>query len=104
MPSSIVTGNGNLLVAIDQHNLIRDLYFPFVGMEDQIAYQHKLRLGMYTDHQFSWIDEKEWIHESKYVEDTVVTGSSAKNSALGISLYFNDFLSPTQDVLIRKIT
>ena len=34
MPRNIPVGNGNMLVAFDQHYRIRDLYFPHVGQEN----------------------------------------------------------------------
>jgi len=104
MPRSIVTGNGNLLIAMDAQNMIRDLYFPYVGMEDHVAYQHLHRIGVWVDHQFSWLYDPEWQHSSQYIEDTVVTDSHATNDRLKLVFDFNDFVYPTEDVFIRKIT
>jgi glucoamylase len=104
MPRSIVTGNGNLLIAMDAENMIRDLYYPHVGMEDHVAYQHFHRIGVWTDHEFSWLYDKEWQHSSQYLEDTVVTDSHAKNDRLKLAFDFNDFVYPTEDAFIRKIT
>ncbi len=103
MPRSIVTGNGNLLVAMDPENMIRDLYYPYVGMEDHVAFQHLHRIGVWTDQQFSWLYDKEWQHTSQYIEDTVVTDSHARNERLKLQFKFNDFVYPIEDVFIRKI-
>lgn len=103
MPRSIVTGNGNLLVALDYQNMVEDLYFPYVGMEDQIAFEHKLRMGVYTDNHFSWMYESDWHHETRYLEDTLITDSSAVNRRLELEVAFNDFVYPTDNVFIRKI-
>ena len=104
MPRSLVTGNGNLLVALDSKNMLRDLYFPYVGMEDQIAYQHLHRIGVFVDDRFSWMHNPDWQHTIQYVKDTVVTDSSAKNNDLQLAVHFNDFVYPTEDILVRKIT
>ena len=37
MPRDIPVGNGNLLVTFDAQYQLRDIYFPFVGMEDHTA-------------------------------------------------------------------
>lgn len=104
MPRTIVTGNGNLLTAIDAKNMLRDFYYPYVGMEDQIAYQHLHRIGVFVDEQFSWLNRDDWKHNSDYIDDTVVTDSHGKNENLKLAFDFNDFVYPTEDVFIRKIT
>lgn len=93
-----------MLAAIDANNLLRDFYYPYVGMEDQISFQHLHRIGVFVDNNFSWINRNDWHHSSTYLADTVVTDSHAVNESLKISLDFNDFVYPTENVLIRKIT
>ncbi len=104
MPRSIVCGNGNLLVAMDQHNLLADLYFPYVGMEAQIAYQHFHRIGIRVDEKFSWLYNAEWQHGIRYIPETLVTDSEAHNAGLKLKIHFNDFVYPSEDALLRKIT
>lgn len=104
MPRSTVTGNGNLLIAMDSENMIRDFYYPYVGMEDHVAYQHFHKIGVFTDHQFSWLHDSDWKHSSRYIEDTVVTDCHSINDRMGLEFNFNDFVYPTEDVFIRKIS
>ncbi len=104
MPRAIVTGNGNLLACINQHNLIEDFYFPYVGMENQIAFEHWHRLGVHVDHRFSWLSEPSWTHEIDYLHETLVTDSVAKNEELLLTIKFNDFVYPSEDFLIRKLS
>ena len=104
MPRSIVTGNGNLMVGFDPKNMIEDLYFPYVGMENHIAYQHFHRIGVFDNGRFSWLYDDSWEHSSKYIQDTLVTDSEAKNGKLKLKFHFNDFVYPTENALIRKIT
>jgi oligosaccharide amylase len=104
MPRSAVLGNGNLLVALDYHNMIEDLTFPYVGMEDHVAYQHHHRLGIHLDGRFSWLSDKEWEHRIHYIPDTVVTASNADNAGFQLKMVFNDFVYPTENVFVRKIT
>ena len=83
MPRAIVTGNGNLLACLNKHNLLEDFYFPYVGMEDHIAFEHWHRLGIHDGHHFSWIDEDHWHHETNYLPDSLVTDSSARSASAG---------------------
>jgi len=84
--------------------MLRDIYFPYVGMEDQIAYQHLHRIGVFVDNKFSWLYDGHWEHTNQYIKDTVVTDSNARNDDLKLAFHFNDFIYPTHNVLIRKIT
>jgi len=104
MPRAIVTGNGNLMVGMDSRNMLEDLYFPYVGMENHIAYQHIHRIGIFENGRFTWLYDENWNHEMHYLEDTLVTDSDAVNQKWRLSFHFNDFVYPTENALIRKIT
>ncbi len=104
MPRAIVTGNGNLQVGLDSKNMIRDIYFPYVGMENHIAYQHFNRIGVHIDGKFSWLYDDNWKHKVKYTPETLVTDSYAENSELELQFNFNDFVYPSENAFIRKIT
>lgn len=103
MPRSIVLGNGNLLACLNKNNLLEDFYYPYVGMENQIAFEHWHRLGIYIDRRFSWIDEPEWQHKTNYIPETLVSDSSARNETQMLSLNFNDFIYHSEDFFMRKI-
>jgi oligosaccharide amylase len=104
MPRTIVSGNGNLLVAVDKNNMLQDFCFPYVGMENQIAYQHFHRIGIFTDNRFSWLYDSEWEHKSKYIPETLVTDCVSHSNNFKLNIDFNDFVYPSEDALIRKIT
>ena len=104
MPRALVTGNGNLLACLNEKNLLEDLYFPYVGMEDQIAYEHWHRLGVHVDNQFSWLSDESWEHQIKYLPETLVSDSWAKNNQLLLQIHFNDFVYPTENFFMRKLT
>lgn len=104
MPRALVTGNGNLLVALDAQNMLQDLYFPFVGMENHISFNHMHRIGIFVDHRFSWLYDASWEHRMGYLEDTLVTEASAQNPELDLEVHFNDFVYPDENVFIRKLT
>ncbi len=104
MPRTIVSGNGNLLVAVDKNNMLQDFCFPYVGMENQIAYQHFHRIGVFTDNRFSWLYDNEWEHKSRYIPETLVTDCTSYSRNFQLKIDFNDFVYPSENVLIRKIT
>lgn len=104
MPRSLVTGNGNLLACLNKYNLLEDFYFPYIGMEDHIAFEHWNRLGIHVDGKFTWITEDHWQHESNYLPDTLVGNSHSKSDKFMIGIKFNDFVYPTEDFLMRKLT
>ncbi|MBN2306828.1 glycoside hydrolase family 15 protein [Candidatus Peregrinibacteria bacterium] len=104
MPRAAVSGNGNLLACLNRQNLLEDLYFPYVGMEDHIDFQHWHRVGVYINGRFSWLTDRSWEHETNYLPETLVTNSRSKNVELGLSLEFNDFVYPSENVFVRKIT
>ncbi len=84
--------------------MLRDIYYPYVGMEDQIAYQHLHRIGVFTDNRFSWMHSGDWQHTTRYIFDTMVTESEVRSDKFGLAFNFNDFVYPTEDVFIRRIT
>ncbi len=83
--------------------MLCDLYFPYVGMEGQIAYKHKHRIGVFVDGKFSWLCDEGWEHKTSYFTETLVSNSSAKNENLQLEIQFNDFVYPLKDAFIRKI-
>lgn len=103
MPRSAVVGNGNMLVTFDDNLLIRDLYFPHVGLEDHTSYQHFHRIGIYENNELSWLYNGEWKSEVGYIKNALITRSKTTNERLGLSLVFNDFVYPTKNICIRKI-
>lgn len=103
MPRSIVTGNGNLLACLNKDNLLEDLYFPYIGMEDQIDFEHWHRVGVYVDGRFSWLTDSGWEHKLNYLPETLVTDSSSTNKDLQLTLLFNDFVYHSENVFVRKI-
>lgn len=103
MPRAAVTGNGNLLACMNRQNLLEDLYFPYVGMEDHIDFQHWHRVGVYVDGKFSWLNDGHWEHETNYMPETLVTNSQSKSPEFMLRLDFNDFVYHSENLFMRKI-
>lgn len=103
MPRAAVIGNGNLLACINRRNLLEDLYFPYVGMEDHIAFEHWHRVGVFIDNKFSWLMDKQWEHQTSYYPETLVTDSTSRNQELLLRIDFNDFVYHSENLFMRKL-
>lgn len=51
MARDLPIGNGNVLVNFDAHYNLRDIYFPYVGQENQ-ALDHLSHFGVWTAEDF----------------------------------------------------
>ncbi|MBI5755157.1 glycoside hydrolase family 15 protein, partial [Candidatus Peregrinibacteria bacterium] len=104
MPRSLVLGNGHMLATFDEYLQLRDLYYPYVGMEDHTTFRHFHRVGFWTEGRFSWLNDGSWEIHIQYAEDTLVGNSSAENKNLGIKVHFEDLVYTTSDIFMRKMT
>jgi GH15 family glucan-1,4-alpha-glucosidase len=102
MPRVLCVGNGNLLVNFDDNMSIRDLYFPFIGMENHVG-GHLCKFGVWVDERFSWLDDS-WEKKFSYKEDSLITDVSLKKPELSIELRVEDGVHHFHDIFLRKIT
>ncbi|MDD5751703.1 MAG: hypothetical protein PHS73_04265, partial [Candidatus Peribacteraceae bacterium] len=102
MPRSLIIGNGQALATFDDRLQMRDLYFPFVGMEDHTGYGNVHRTGMWVAGKgFAWFSDPSWHIEPKYRPDSMVGASILRNEKLGIEVIAEDFVHPFYNILIR---
>jgi oligosaccharide amylase len=103
MPRSIVLGNGTLFAAFDDHLQMRDLYFPYVGMEDHTTFGTVHRLGVFVEGKgLSWLSDNDWTIQLGYKLETLVGQSTATNDRLGVSLTIEDSVHPVHNILLRR--
>ncbi|GGF86849.1 glycoside hydrolase family 15 protein [Paenibacillus abyssi] len=102
MARHLVVGNGKLLVNLDNHCYIRDIYFPYVGQLNHVGGQ-RCRFGVWVDGTFSWLDEPDWEFELGYIDDSLVTNITAKNDRLGLELYMNDGIHQRECIYIKRV-
>lgn len=100
---SFALGNGSLLVTLDRHAQVRDLYFPRVGLENHVGGELRHRIGVYCDGGFSWFDDGQWDISVECAEDTLASCISATHAGLGVSLKFRDIVYNESDVFLRRI-
>ncbi|WP_168119276.1 glycoside hydrolase family 15 protein [Paenibacillus sp. HB172176] len=102
MSRDLVIGNGKMLLNLDNHCYIRDIYYPYVGQLNHVG-GHYCRLGIWVDGVFSWLDEPAWKIELDYIEDSLVTNVTAKHEGLGVELYMNDGIHQRECIYIKRV-
>lgn len=103
MPRSLSLGNGGFLINLDQDALVRDLYFPYVGLENHVGGELSHRVGVFVDGRLSWLNESGWEVVVKS-EDNILAGKTmARHEALGVSLFFTDLVYNEKNIFIRKV-
>lgn len=105
MSRAITVGNGNLLVGLDYRGQVRDLYFPYVGLQNHVSgasgsFVH--RIGVYVDGQMVWLDDPSW--DIKIGADTTcsIGNMVATNVVLGLKLTSLDAVHNEENVFIRR--
>ncbi|SDC20029.1 Glucoamylase (glucan-1,4-alpha-glucosidase), GH15 family [Paenibacillus sp. UNCCL117] len=103
MARDLPIGNGNVLMNFDAHYNLRDIYFPYVGQENQ-AIDHLSHFGVWTAEDFFWIDHPELRKQAGYLNDSMITNVECKHERLGLSLLLRDGVDKQDNVFVRKVT
>ncbi len=56
MPRALTLGNGDLLINFDGNYNLVDIYWPYVGRENQTD-GHVCRMGVWADGRFAWVED-----------------------------------------------
>ena len=102
MSRSLVLGNGNILVCFDEKAQVRDMYFPYVGLENHVGGKYKHRIGVWTEDKMRWFDEG-WNITIQSEEDAPVSSVLAKHNELNIELRLSDVVYNEKNIFIRKV-
>lgn len=105
MGRPVILGNGRLTVGLDEHGLVHDFYYPYVGQENLTSARsvhHKI--GVWVDGRFSWLDDGSWEVVVDFEEDALVGRCSYLSRQLGIQLSTEDFVDSYNDIFARSIT
>lgn len=102
MPRKLVVGNGNLLINFDTDYNIRDIYYPYAGMENH-ARDGVSRTGIWVDGKFAWIASPEWQKEMTYDSESLVARVTAVNPKPGLMLTFTDLVDFDSDIFVRRV-
>ncbi len=102
MARHLVVGNGKLLVNLDNHSYIRDIYFPYVGQLNHVGGQ-RCRVGVWVEGSFSWLDEPQWEFKLDYIEDSLVTNVTATHRQLELELQINEGIHQREHIFIKRV-
>src|SRR3990167_8186730 len=101
---SIVLSNGELCVALDEKGLVRDIYYPYVGLEDHVRGHYIHRVGVWVDGRMSWLSEDDGWEIGVGCEDAALASAiTARNAALGVELTFKDIVYNEKPVFLRRV-
>lgn len=101
MPRSLVFGNGTVHLEIDKFARLRDLYFPYVGLENHVGGIYMHRIGVFIDGVYSWLDDGSWQFSiiSNDANQGITTVTSER---FGITMLMTDALHHKEHVYFRK--
>lgn len=105
MARPVILGNGALTVGLNEHGLVHDFYYPYVGLDNLTtarSVHHKI--GVWIDDQFSWVDDGNWDISVDFESDALVSNITFTNKHLEVELHFNDFIDNEYDAFCRRIT
>jgi glucoamylase len=103
MPKSLILGNGNILVGLDEYAQVRDFYFPHVGLEEQVGKHLPHKIGIFVENKFSWIDDGNWEVNIDYQLETLASKIEAYNHVLKVKLEFCDVVYNETDIFLREV-
>lgn len=101
MPRALTLGNGTMLVCLDKFGFVRDLYYPYVGLENHVS-GHKHRIGVMVNQQFSWIDDGSWKINIGYKPETMVGYLVCKSEKLQVTVVMEDIVYNETNVFLRQ--
>ena len=108
MGRPVVLSNGQLFVGLDEHGLVHDFYYPYVGLDDLTnarSLPHKI--GVWVEDldggegHFSWTDDGSWSVTIGYHKATPVSSITLRSERLGISLQLHDFVDAEHNAFVR---
>ncbi len=101
----MVLSNGELCIALDHNALIRDIYYPHVGLEDHVRGHYIHRLGIWVDGRMSWFDEDpRWEIRVGSEIDSLAGRTTAWHPDMNVELTIKDIVYHERSILIRRVS
>jgi predicted nucleic acid-binding protein len=104
MPKSLLLGNGSFLVGYDGHGQVKDFYYEYVGLDNQLTEEAVNRVGVWVDSRFSWLSDSSWETSINYKGDTLSGRVIALNKELELSITFEDAIYNEANIFNRLFT
>ena len=103
MARALVLGNGQLTACFDEHGVLRDLYYPHVGLENHIN-GDRHRIGLWWDGNFSWLNREDWRVAISYENRSMLGQIVYEHKTQGIKVVVRSVVYNEIPVLVRSVT
>ncbi|HEX8924075.1 MAG TPA: glycoside hydrolase family 15 protein, partial [Patescibacteria group bacterium] len=103
MARSLVIGNGHLTVLMDAEGVVRDIYYPYVGLENHVG-GAKHRIGLWWDGNFSWLDGNDWNIKISYENQSMLGQVEYTHKQQGIRVIVRAVVYNELPVFVRSVT
>ncbi len=104
MGRPVILGNGALTVGLNEHGLVHDFYFPYVGLDNlTTARSMHHSIGVWVGNAFSWVDDGAWEISVDFEDTALISTITMRNQSIGIDLHFKDFVDPRTNVFCRQV-
>jgi GH15 family glucan-1,4-alpha-glucosidase len=101
----MVLSNGELCIAFDHNALIRDIYYPHVGLEDHVRGHYIHHVGVWVDGRISWFgDNAGWDIRVSSETDALAGVTTAINNDLRVELTLHDVVFHEKPILVRRVS
>src|SRR5438309_4428134 len=103
MPRDLPLGNGHLLVTFDSRYQLRDIFYPYVGMENHTVGDPS-RFGIWADGAFAWTGDDGWDRSIAYEHETLVGDTTLGHPKLGVLLHVRDAVDFDRNLYFKEVT
>jgi GH15 family glucan-1,4-alpha-glucosidase len=105
MGRPVVLSNGSLMVGLNEHGLVHDFYYPYVGLDNLTTARsvHHL-IGIWVDGTFSWVDDGSWEIHTNFEADALISKVTMKSEQLAVELQLRDCVDYEYNAFYRNIT
>jgi GH15 family glucan-1,4-alpha-glucosidase len=103
VPRDLPLGNGDFLVTFDARYQLRDIFFPYVGLENHTVGEAS-RFGVWVDGQFAWSGDDGWQRQIGYEHETLVGDTKLHHPKLAITLHCRDAVDFDRNIYFKEVT
>ncbi len=104
MGRPVILGNGALTVGLNEHGLVHDFYYPYVGLENlTTARSTHHKIGVWVDGTFSWVDDGSWSISVDFEAKALVSTIKMRSDKLNIELECVDTVVSNKDAFVRAV-
>ncbi|HSX44293.1 MAG TPA: glycoside hydrolase family 15 protein [Candidatus Saccharimonadales bacterium] len=104
MARPVMLGNGSLTVGLNEHGLVHDFYYPYVGLDNLTTSRSAHHsIGVWVEGSFSWVDDGNWQTNIDFEAGALVSNITMKNDGLGIELTLHDFVDNQFNAFCRRV-